>query len=403
MLTRATRVRLGLLIAGTTVANIAMMTPSPSSASSGAATHEHAALQRLLDRAVAVGGVPGILAEVRDGGRHWSGTAGVADTATGRARRARDRYRIGSTTKTFVATVMLQLVAEHKVSLDDTVDRWLPGVVRGNGHDGGAITVRRLLDHTSGIFNYTDDQAALSRYPSPTPEQLLDIAMSHPPAFAPGTSWAYSNTNYILAGLIIERASGGTLADEIATRIARPLRLAGTYLPRGADPVIHGPHSQHYTKKFQTGPDAVVYDATEMDTSLFWATGAMISTAGDLNRFFRALLSGRLLPAAQQREMFTMVPTKDWIAGSAYGLGISSVTLSCGTTVWGMGGALFGSFSYTYGTRDGEHMLAINVNGDWTDGGWEDPIGIFTDALEVEFRPGDSRAPRRSMEPADPA
>jgi D-alanyl-D-alanine carboxypeptidase len=118
---------------------------------------------------------------------------------------------------------------------------------------------------------------------------------------------------------------------------------------------------------------------------MFWAAGGMISTAGDLNRFFGALLGGRILPLDQQRDMFTTVPTRNWISNAAYGLGVSSVRLPCGETVWGMGGALFGSWSYAYGARDGEQMVTTNVNGDWSNGGWDDPIGIFTDLLEAKF------------------
>ncbi|GAU67888.1 alkaline D-peptidase [Streptomyces sp. NBRC 110611] len=105
------------------------------------------------------GGSPGIVAEVRDGRRSWFGTAGVADTDTGRQRKPQEQYRIGSSAKTFTATVVLQLVAEHKLSLDDTVEKWLPGVVHGHGHDGSKISVRRLLNHTSGIYNYAMDPA----------------------------------------------------------------------------------------------------------------------------------------------------------------------------------------------------------------------------------------------------
>ncbi|MFD8542536.1 serine hydrolase domain-containing protein [Streptomyces sp. NPDC059649] len=350
-------------------------------------TPTHANIQRLLDQAVSPGGLPGILVEVRDGDRQWSGTAGVADTATGRERSPQDRFRIGSITKTFVATVMLQLAAEGRLGLDDAVERWLPGVVRGHGHDGAKVTLKMLLNHTSGIFNYTEDQEALNRGETHTPESLTQIAMAHPVAFAPGAGWAYSNTNYVLAGRIIERAGGRALADEIADRIAGPLGLTGTYLPCGSDPTIREPHSRHYTKLFQTDPAAPVHEATELDPSMFWAAGGMISTAQDLNRFFGTLLSGRILPPAQQSDMFTMLPTHDWIPHTTYGLGVSSVLLPCGETVWGMGGALFGSWSYSYGTRDGAHMLTVNVNGDWVDRGWDDPIGIFTDLLETNFSP----------------
>ncbi|MFJ9682684.1 serine hydrolase domain-containing protein [Streptomyces sp. NPDC101194] len=345
----------------------------------------HEAIQRLLRQAVTRGGLPGILAEVRDGDRQWFGTAGVADTRTGRKRSLQDRFRIGSISKTFVATVVLRLAAEGRLSLDDTVEQWLPGLVHGHHHDGARVNIRMLLNHTSGIFNYTDDQEALNRHETHTPESSVRIAVSHPPAFTPGSGWAYSNTNYVLAGLIIERATGRTLAEEITERISGPLGLTGTYLPHGSDPTIHGPHSRHYTKLFRTDPGAPVHDATELDSSMFWAAGGMISTAGDLNRFFGALLGGRILPPREHHDMFTTVPTRDWISHAAYGLGVSSVRLPCGKTVWGMGGALFGSWSYSYGARGGEQMVTTNVNGDWSEGGWDDPIGIFTDLLQARF------------------
>ncbi|MGC0417280.1 serine hydrolase domain-containing protein [Embleya sp. AB8] len=344
-----------------------------------------AAIRRVLEQAVTQGGLPGILVEVRDGERQWFATAGVADTGTGDERAQQDRFRIGSISKTFVATVVLQLAAEGRLSLDDTAEQWLPGVLDGHHHDGAGVSIRMLLNHTSGIFNYTDDREALHRYETHSPESLVRIAISHPLTFPSGSGWAYSNTNYVLAGMIIERVTGRALAAEITRRISSPLGLTGTYLPHGVDPTIDGPHSRHYTKLFRTDPGAPIHDATELDSSMFWAAGGMISTAGDLNRFFGALLGGRLLPPDRQRDMFTTVPTRDWIANTAYGLGVSSVRLPCGETVWGMGGALFGSWSYAYGTRDGAQMVTINVNGDWCDGGWHDPIGIFTDLLQATF------------------
>ncbi|MEU8779578.1 serine hydrolase domain-containing protein [Streptomyces sp. NPDC048606] len=345
----------------------------------------HDAVRRVLDRAVGEGGVPGILVHVRDGGGQWFATAGVGDTRTRRPRGHEDRFRIGSITKTFTATVILQLVGEGRLALEDTVERWLPGVVTGNGHDGGAITVRQLLNHTSGVFSHTGDQPALSRRESYTPHELVEIAMSHPADFPAGTGWAYSNTNYVLAGMIVERVTGRTLAEQITDRLARPLGLTGTSLPLGADPLLPEPHASHYTRLFSPDPDATVHDVTELETSPYWAAGAMISTVADLDRFLAALLAGRLLPPERQREMFTTVPTADWLPGAAYGLGVSRLTLPSGTALWGMGGALFGSWSYVYGTREGTRLIAVNVNADWATGPWEDPIGIFTDLLEAEF------------------
>jgi D-alanyl-D-alanine carboxypeptidase len=374
----------GELIAGVTAATASATGPQ---------------VRPLLDRAVADGGVPGILSEVRDGRWRWFGTAGVADLTAGGERSRRDRFHIGSATKTFTATVALQLVAERRLRLDDTVERWLPGLVQGNGNDGGQITVRQLLNHTSGLFDYLRDQEAVNQHEVPTPEQLVRVAMAHPPLFAPGASWAYGNTNYVLVGMIVERAGHLPLADQIDRRITQPLGLTGTYLPRGGDRAINGPHSRHYTKLYSPDPNAPVHDVTELNSSPFWAGGGMISTAGDLNRFFGALLGGRLLPPAQQREMFTdLVPTpQDWVPNTEYGLGITSLDLKChpggGPKVWGMGGAILGSWSYTYGTRDGGHLVTTNVNGDWAHGPWRTPIDIFTDVLEAEFCPRQPAAP----------
>ena len=113
---------------------------------------------------------------------------------------------------------------------------------------------------------------------------------------------------------------------------------------------------------------------------MFWAAGAMISTLGDLATFFGALLGGRLLSPAQQRAMFTMIPAPDWIPNATCGLGVSAVTLPGGAQVWGLGGALFGSYTYAYGSRTGDHLLVTNVTSDWGD-----PIGLFTAMLTAEF------------------
>ncbi|RSM98140.1 alkaline D-peptidase [Nonomuraea sp. WAC 01424] len=358
---------------------------------------DHAGVQRVLDQAVARDGLPGILADVRDSRGTWFGTAGVADTATGRERRQQDRFRVGSITKTFTSTVVLKLAAEGRLSLDDTVDKWLPGVVRGNGHDGSRITVRRLLNGTSGIFAYTLDQTIITNYATPAfmdhrfdvvrPEKLVKIAMTHPPSFAPGTAWGYSNTNYVLAGMIIEKVTGRSYAEEVARRITRPLGMTATYVP-GDEAKLRGPHARHYSKLQVTGPDAKVHDTTDMNASWAWAAGDMVSTTGDLHTFYRALLRGRLLPPAQQKEMFTTVSTEGvpWIDNTAYGLGVFSQKLSCGVTAWGNGGFIHGSWTYAMGTRDGKRMLVSNVNGDWAD-----PISIFAKELEAELCPPGSR------------
>ncbi|MEV8530536.1 serine hydrolase domain-containing protein [Streptomyces sp. NPDC051211] len=334
----------------------------------------HRATQQALDAAVRAG-APGAVAVAERGRHSWTGTAGVADQRTGEKRQAQDRFRAGSITKTFVATVLLQLEAEGRLSLDDSVERWLPGLVRGNGHDGRKVTVRQLLNHTSGVFNYTEDEEfgrtvfgtgfLQHRYDTWRPEQLVRVATAHKPYFAPGTDWHYSNTNYILAGLVIEKATGNPYAKEVQRRILRPLRLDATVLP-GTRPGMPEPAGRAYSK---LSPDATAptHDVTELNPSLAGAAGEIVTDARDLNDFYRALLSGRLLPPRQMRAMTTTVPVPD-APGVGYGLGIMSIRLSCGTQVWGHGGGIHGSSSNAVVTRDARHALAMNLNGDWAGG-----------------------------------
>lgn len=353
----------------------------------------HDATQAALDAIVAEG-TPGALAAVREGRGRWSGEAGAADLATGEPRRNRDRFRVGSLTKTFTATVLLQLDADGVLSLDDTVERWLPGVVRGNGNDGRRVTLRQLLNHTSGIFNYNRDEGFLARftgesfldhrYDGATPEELVAIGLSHPPLFAPGTGWEYSDTNYILAGMVIERATGDDYATQVRRRILGPLKLRATSVP-GSAAAVPRPHGRHYSKLYDEDPNAPVHDVTEFNPSVAGAAGQVISATRDLNRFYRALLRGELLPREQLDEMLTTVPIDEEESGTggvptaAYGLGIRSDRLSCGVTVWGHGGQVPGSLSRAAATRDGHHVLTLNRNGDWGGQGGEDAV------LEAEF------------------
>ncbi|QKW11226.1 beta-lactamase family protein [Streptomyces sp. NA04227] len=365
---------------------------------SGGPHGRHAPTRAALNAIVAEG-TPGALAAVREDRERWSGNAGVADLGTGERRRPADRFRVGSVTKTFTATVLLQLDAQGVLSLDDTVEDWLPGLVRGNGNDGRKITLRQLLNHTSGIFNYNRDEGFLGRftgesflvhrYDGATPHELVRIGLSHPPLFAPGTGWAYSDTNYILAGMVIEQATGDSYAEQVRRRIIGPLKLRSTTVPGSSSAVPH-PHGRHYSKLYDDDPNAPVHDVTEFNPSVAGAAGRIISNAHDLNRFYGALLRGKLLPRPQLREMLTGVPIveeegtsrrarTDAGATAFYGLGIRSDTLSCGVTVWGHGGQVPGSLSRVAAARDGRHVLALNRNGDWGSQATEDAV------LEAEF------------------
>ncbi|MGW3683038.1 serine hydrolase domain-containing protein [Streptomyces prasinus] len=333
-------------------------------------TGDHRATRQAMQAAVDAG-VPGVTVTARDRKGTWSATAGVGDLRTGQERSPHDRYRVGSVTKTFVATVLLQLEAEDRLSLDDTVDTWLPGLVTGNGHDGTRITLRQLLNHTSGIFDYTSgDEYSRAystkegffehRYDTRTPGELVRMALAHEPYFEPGASWRYSNTNYVLAALVIEEATGSPYGEEVRRRVIEPLHLTATSVP-GTRVSLPRPSSRAYSKldSTATGP---TYDVTRINPSRAFSAGEMISDSKDLNRFYRALLTGRLLPPEQLDEMTTTVPTG---TGADYGLGLMRMPLSCGTTIWGHSGSISGSRTGAGTTQDGRHSLAFNFNADW--------------------------------------
>jgi len=265
------------------------------------------------------------------------------------------------------------------------VERWLPGTVHGHGHDGRRITIRNLLNHTSGIFDYTADEAFARtymlkdgffrhRYDTVKPEDLVRIAMSHRPDFAPGTSWSYSNTNYVLAGMVIERVTGHSYAQEIRERIIEPLGLRATSLP-GTRTTVPQPSSRAYGKLAQKATGAT-YDVTDLNPSMASSAGEMISDSADLNRFYAALLTGRLLPPRQLKEMKTTVPAQGH-PNAGYGLGLIDRTLSCGVHVWGHAGGIHGSSSEAVTTADGRHSLSFNFNGDW--------VGDSDAVIEAEY------------------
>ncbi|MEU8954110.1 serine hydrolase domain-containing protein [Streptomyces sp. NPDC048518] len=312
-------------------------------------------VQRGLSALVGAGGSPGALAGVvgRDG-RTRDYTAGVGDVVSGAGVPRDGRVRVGSNTKAFTAVVVLQLVAEGRVRLDDPVDAYLPGLVRGHGNDGRAITVRHLLQQTSGLPNYSAYLGEEVRYFAP--RELVDIALRHESESEPGKTWKYSNTNYVLAGLIVEKVTRHSLAEEMERRVIGPAGLRHTYFPAPRDATIRGPHPKGY---YRASADAPLLDVTETDPSWGWAAGQLISTDSDLNRFFTALLDGDLLPRAQLAEMRRTVPAEETFGpGARYGLGLVSKPLPCGGLYWGHGGSFPGYETRGGATEDGR---AANV------------------------------------------
>ncbi|WP_433797154.1 serine hydrolase domain-containing protein [Actinoplanes sp. CA-252034] len=326
---------------------------SPAEASSGGL--DRAALQAALDRVVATGATAA-LARVDGPSGTWQGASGVVELGRPARPSPGGQYRVGSITKTFVSTVILQLAGERRLDLDDSLERWLPGAIP----NGSRITIRNLLQHTSGIFDYTEalfatlEDVLRARYTTYRPEELVTLAAARPPVFEPGTAWAYSNTNYVLLGLIVRKVTGRAYGREVDRRILRPLHLDGTDVP-GTDVTIDGPHAHGYEPVEQDGRPVPV-DFTDLNPSMAYAAGEIVSTTANLNRFYRSLLSGRLLRRAQLAEMLTPV------GELGYGLGIYRQPLPGGPTLWGHSGGIFGFVSYSFSTPDASTQLSISIN-----------------------------------------
>jgi D-alanyl-D-alanine carboxypeptidase len=279
---------------------------------------------------------------------------GVADRRSRRAISNADRFRIGSITKTFTTVVLLQLADEGKLRLDAPVDRYLPGLLAS-----GTITVRQILGHRSGLYDYTNDMFARTvpgfeavRTKVFTYRELLNRSLRHARTSAPGDVYSYSNTNFLIAGMLIEKLTGHRVETEYENRIVKPLKLRNTFyvVPRAQIP---GRHARGYLAPDRAG--APMIDATEQTMSWAQSAGGIISSTRDLNTFFSALLGGRLTSPAELAQMERMVAVS---STQAYGLGLRRTVLSCGIPVYGHTGAVQGYYTYAFATKDGKRSLA---------------------------------------------
>jgi D-alanyl-D-alanine carboxypeptidase len=342
-----------LAVATTAAASVTpAVVPASSPASSTSAAPTDARLRAALDALVAAG-ASGAALRVDDGDRTVRLASGAARLEPRVPLRPDARLRVGSTTKTFVSTVALQLVGERRLRLEDSVERWLPGLVPG----GDKITIRQLLNHTSGIFNYTGDPALreqfltdpLRRY---APTEIIALATAHPPVFPPGEGWSYSNTNYFVLGLILERVTRRTVAQLVHGRIIAPLRLRDTVWPV-ISPNIPGYHARGYIPPSISGAGYV--DFTRISPTAPWAAGALISNPDDLRRFYQALLSGRLLRPAQLEQMKATVTVGP---GRGYGLGLFTIATPCGT-IWGHDGSVPGYVTFARSDEGGRRGFVL--------------------------------------------
>ncbi|MFJ3922061.1 serine hydrolase domain-containing protein [Streptomyces sp. NPDC090022] len=317
------------------------------------------ALARALTGTTAAG-APGAMARVTGPGGARTRTVGVRDRATGAPMDTDARFRIGSVTKTFSTVVLLQLVDEGRLALDTPVAHYLPGLLPDD-----RITVRHLLSHRSGLADYTDAMFARTvpgfeavRHRVFGYQELVALSLREPRTTEPGAAYKYSNTNFVVAGMLIEKVTGQGVGRAYERRIFRPLGLRRTSYVHPATEV-RGLHVRGYLHPDEAGSPLV--DSTEQTVSWAQSAGAVISDPADLNTFVSALLRGRLLPARLLEAMLTTSPT-DATNTRFYGLGLRRYVLSCGTSVYGHTGTVQGFYTYAFATRDGRRSLAAMAN-----------------------------------------
>ncbi|GGT15453.1 serine hydrolase domain-containing protein [Streptomyces purpureus] len=317
-----------------------------------------AVLQALKNTTAA--GAPGAMARLTGPEGVKTRTAGVRNRTLGTPMSTKARFRIGSVTKTFSAITLLQLVDEGKIQLDAPVNRYLPGLLPDD-----RITVRHLLTHRSGLADYTEAMFAKTvpgfeavRKRVFTYQELVNLSLKEPRTTEPGAAYKYSNTNFVVVGMLIEKATGNKVAKEYERRIITPLGLKNTSYVHPSTK-IKGSYIRGYLHPDEAG--APLVDSTEQTLSWGQSAGAMISNPADLNTFMSALLGGKLLRAPMLSAMLTMTPT-DATNTRFYGLGLRRYDLTCGTSVYGHTGTVQGYYTYAFATRDGGRSLAAMAN-----------------------------------------
>ncbi|WP_330332898.1 beta-lactamase family protein [Streptomyces sp. NBC_00536] len=365
------------IASGPVAAHAAPAPASPSSSSSPSAatgatppmvpTAPNAAALAEAIAGVGAGNKDATAALVRVGGTSgsWQGSSGVADIRSGRAAIEEGRFRVGSVTKTFTAAVVLQLAAEGKVSLDQSVQHYLPGLLPDTFQP---VTVRQLLNYTSGIQSAdgpgdTFDAAYAHRFDIWDPHAMIANAVAKGPDFAPGTKQEYLNIDYTILGVLIEKLTGTSYAKAVEARVIRPLGLRDTSFPGPVRVRIQGPHNHGYQAVTGTGGSRELVDVSDWNASEQFAAGDLISTTADLERFTVALFSGRLVPKAQLEEMFTVPEVKNVEGGDAdLTAGMKRFVLPGGVVAWGKTGGRPGYNTAIGATRDLSRTLVYSVN-----------------------------------------
>jgi D-alanyl-D-alanine carboxypeptidase len=313
-------------------------------------------------------GVPGVYAEVRDDGRTWRGASGVADVSTGRPIRPQMRQRVGSITKTFTAAAILQQVEMGRIQLDVPIGSYLPQLIAGQR--GEKITVRMLLNHTSGLADYlfsafpslpvSPQSLDDNRFRQFQPAELIRMGLAAPAVGEPGGPiGVYSNTNYLILGQLLEQVTGTTAEKYITDNVIARAGLQHTEFPRG--PYIKGPHSRMYEALYGLIDPPRDYSVYNM--SWVGPAAALVSTMEDLNTFYRTLLDGKIVNRSSLAQMQRTVPV---IAQDGqeidYGLGLHKVTIpGCGT-FWGSDGTVWGAETISLTRQDGKRQMSVAMN-----------------------------------------
>jgi D-alanyl-D-alanine carboxypeptidase len=330
-------------------------------------------------------GVPGAVVLVRDGDKTVVIASGYSDRARKTPMRATTQFRVGTVANTFVAAVVLQLVAEGRLHLEQAVNDAVPGLLP-RAYAG--VTIRELLQQTSGLYDYAADARWLKPYAAHhfgarwTPHQLLAFAVSHAAVAAPGVRWMWSATNYVVLGLVVEAVTGHTLGEELARRVLKPLGLHRTSFGASSAPAVA--HGYTITKSGRL-------DVSRLSPSADWPAGALVSDAADIAHFYRALLGGRLVRRDLLRKMESIV----WFQRSTYdgyGLGLEvtkslwiakHLQLLC-RPAWGHTGYRFGYLTAAYSSKDGRRQFVVLANQDAPSLPWQAP-SAFSDVARAAY------------------
>ncbi|MFE7599748.1 serine hydrolase domain-containing protein [Streptomyces sp. NPDC057494] len=319
-------------------------------------------------------GVPGVFAEVRDGDQVWHGASGVADVTTGRPVRADLRHRVGSVTKSFTAAAVLQQVERGRIGLDAPIGDHLPDLVPGER--GRRITVRMLLNNTSGIPDYlphafpslrgfpslpdvSTESLDDNRFRTFRPAELIAMGLTAPPTGEPGgPTGVYSNTNWLILGELLAEVTGMPAEECVTRNVIERAGLRHTGFPAG--PHVEGPHSLLYESFYgliEPPRDYSVYDMSWVGTG-----AALVSTMADLNRFYALLLDGGIVAPSSLVEMQRTIPVSA-LDGSMieYGLGLHRVDTGRGT-FWGHDGTVWGAGTMSLTRADGGRQMSVAVN-----------------------------------------